>query len=375
MTRLSASLRPLAAGLALATAGFGATSALACPDYTLNGAPVRYSAADLSRPQAIDVIAGGDVDLATCNGGTHGYVITQPDFDLTFTDNDAGRDLTLRVEGTCDTVLLLNDATGQWHFSDDEDGTLNPAILVPNAPAGAYDIWVGTFGPSTCPAQLILSTAGTDDAPRPDAAPAAPDNLTQYRDRVGETLTFTLTGSASGSVWGTDVYTDDSSLAAAAVHAGVLMPGQTGQVAVTILPGQQTYGGSPRNGIASSNYGAWSGSFAFPDAVPADPGNLTAYRNQAGATLTFLVTGSTGGSVWGSGVYTDDSSLATAAVHAGVLTPGETAAVQVTLLPGQQSYDGSEANGIRTSNYGAWNGSFSFPAAPAASAPAAPAGK
>ena len=35
-------------------------------------------------------------------------------------------------------------------------------------------------------------------------------------------------GATSGTVWGTHTYTDDSSLAAAAVHAGVLEPGQAG---------------------------------------------------------------------------------------------------------------------------------------------------
>ncbi|PTW97677.1 LCCL domain-containing protein [Pararhodobacter aggregans] len=380
MTLSSLSLRPLAFGLVTLSAGFGASAALACPDWSLTGTPISYSAQDLGRPQAVGVIAGGNVDLAGCPMPGHGYVITQPDFDFSFTDNSARQDLTLRVEATCDTVLLINDATGTWHFSDDEGGNFNPAITLPGAPAGAYDIWVGTFGQSTCEAQLILSAgSGGGGAGTAPGYPPAPGNMTTYRGQVGQTLTFTVTGATSGSVWGSGVYTDDSSVAAAAVHAGVIRPGETAPVEVTVLPGQQSYNGSTQNGVQSSNYGSWSGSYSFPAAAPAamaDPGNLTSYRDRVGQTLTFLLTGSTSGSVWGSGPYTDDSSLATAAVHAGVLQPGQSGPVEVTILPGEQSYSGSAQNGVQSSNYGTWQGSYSFPAAPAVSAPAQPsAGK
>src|SRR6185369_1403563 len=67
----------------------------------------------------------------------------------------------------------------------------------------------------------------------------------------------------------------------------------------------------------------------------ADPGTLKNFRGQLGKTLLFEVTGAANGSVWGSGVYTDDSTLATAAVHAGVLKVGEKGAVKVTILAGQ----------------------------------------
>ena len=44
-------------------------------------------------------------------------------------------------------------------------------------------------------------------------------------------------------MWGTDVYTADASLAAAAVHAGVLKVGQTGIVKVTTIPQQPSFEG------------------------------------------------------------------------------------------------------------------------------------
>ena len=263
-------LTPIAFGATALIAGLAATTAAACPDWTLSGAPISYSSEQLWAPQSVDVVAGGNVNLTNCPMPGHGYVITQPDFDLTFTDNEARRDLEIRVQAPCDTVLLVNDAQGNWHFSDDEGGNLNPLLRLTAAPAGAYDIWVGTFDTQTCPATLTFETFGTP--PGAAAAPVAPGNLTHYRGQIGQTLSFTVTGSSGGSVWGSGVYTDDSSVAAAAVHAGVQQAGQTGVVEVTILPGHASYQGSAANGVTSSNYGSWSGSFSFPAApAPAAP--------------------------------------------------------------------------------------------------------
>ena len=74
------------------------------------------------------------------------------------------------------------------------------------------------------------------------------------------TFTAEVVGS-DGTVWGTDVYTDDSSIAAAAVHAGLVKVGERGLVKVTLLPGQEKYAGSERNGLTSGSYDTWGGSF------------------------------------------------------------------------------------------------------------------
>ncbi len=95
---------------------------------------------------------------------------------------------------------------------------------------------------------------------------AAPVNLVGYRNKVGQVFEFNVTGATAGAVWGTDVYTDDSSVAAAAVHAGVLRAGETKSVAITILPGQSSYAASARNGVSSAAWGAWSGSYSFAGA-------------------------------------------------------------------------------------------------------------
>ena len=98
---------------------------------------------------------------------------------------------------------------------------------------------------------------------------AAPTNLVGYRGNNYQNYTFTLTGSTSGSLWGTTIYTDDSNVAVAAVHAGFVTAGQISIVTVIILPGQSSYTSTTQHGITSSSYGSWSGSYSFLSAVAA----------------------------------------------------------------------------------------------------------
>ncbi len=70
------------------------------------------------------------------------------------------------------------------------------------------------------------------------------------------------TNSNSASIWGTDIYTDDSAICIAAIHAGVLTA-EGGVVKVIRLDGQSSYLGTERNGISTSNYGSWGASFSL----------------------------------------------------------------------------------------------------------------
>ena len=202
--------------------------------------------------------------------------------------------------------------------------------------------------------------AGLGGAVLPD-----PGNVADFRDRVGQSLMFDVTGSTTGTIWGDGVYTDDSPVATVAVHAGVLRDGERGVVAVTIRPGRDRYPGGMRNGVASQAYGGFGGSYevkktnvaaAGPrlDAAPA----FSSLRGKAGEVLYISLTGSTAGVVWGSDVYTDDSALPAAAVHAGVLKDGESGVVRITIAPADDVYTGSIRNGVETQNYGEWGGSF-----------------
>lgn len=78
--------------------------------------------------------------------------------------------------------------------------------------------------------------------------------------------TYTVTLPAGGTaydIWGTDIYTDDSSIGTAAVHKGLITFAAGGTVKIRILPGQDSYMGSTAYGVTSLDYGSWDGSFEF----------------------------------------------------------------------------------------------------------------
>ncbi|MCP3139410.1 hypothetical protein LXT23_19010 [Pyxidicoccus sp. QH1ED-7-1] len=167
---------------------------------------------------------------------------------------------------------------------------------------------------------------------------------------------------SGGSVWGTDFYTDDSTVCAAAVHAGVI-PATGGTVTLFIQPGQSSYSGTTRNGFTTSSYGAWGGSFSFSGQAQPAPIcstiNFMSYRGQSGKQTRCNCPAGFGGAVWGTDLYTDDSDVCAAAQHAGVI-PATGGQVVVTTQPAQGSYTGSTRNGISTYSYGYWGGSFSI---------------
>ena len=263
--------------------GLGASqaSAQACPSFQQSGSAASVDANSLWSPRDFSVTAGGNIDLGLCGSVPgHGFIVQSPDFTIGYNNLNMGRDLEIRVNGSCDTVLLVNDANGQWHFSDDENGTFNPSMRLPNAPSGSYDIWVGTFSQGNCGATMSMETFGGGAVPPPPPPPPPPvmgnfpppfartvfpdpGNLTAWRGRTGQIVSFAVTPANNGTVWGTDIYTDDSSLAMAAVHAGLLLPGQTGIVTVVIRPGQNSYPGTARNGVQTQNFANWGGSFSF----------------------------------------------------------------------------------------------------------------
>lgn len=96
-------------------------------------------------------------------------------------------------------------------------------------------------------------------------------NAKEWRGQNGMQVTLRLPGNGgSHTVWGTDVYTDDSSIGTAAVHAGIIDFETGGIVTIEIRPGQESYEGSSRNGVTTEEYGSYAGSFVFITEEPDD---------------------------------------------------------------------------------------------------------
>ncbi len=86
----------------------------------------------------------------------------------------------------------------------------------------------------------------------------APANMLDLCDPVGATYYFRVTGEAAGPLWGTDVYTGDSALSVAAVHAGLVKVGESAVLKVIVEKPLARYAGSTRNGVTSHDFGPFA---------------------------------------------------------------------------------------------------------------------
>jgi hypothetical protein len=89
-------------------------------------------------------------------------------------------------------------------------------------------------------------------------------NAADYNGSPGVMVQYECPGNGSpGSVWGSDIYTTDSSVCTAAVHVGQITLEEGGTVVIVIKEGMSEYYGSERNGITSGDWGSYEDSFAF----------------------------------------------------------------------------------------------------------------
>ena len=122
-----------------------------------------------------------------------------------------------------------------------------------------------------CVVALDLAAAGAERPPlRPNAAAATEiDGQTSpldldLRGMNGARYAFRCPpgNHAANHVVGSGPYTDNSSICAAAVHAGAIDAEAGGDVTIEIRPGETHYAASERNHIRSAAFDrAWSGSF------------------------------------------------------------------------------------------------------------------
>ena len=88
-------------------------------------------------------------------------------------------------------------------------------------------------------------------------------NCMDKRGKIGEYYTYKIIGSTEGTVWGDGIYTDDSNIAKAAVLEGKCKIGENREVCIKIIEGKSSYGSCTKNGISTSSYGSWDGSYIF----------------------------------------------------------------------------------------------------------------
>ncbi len=128
---------------------------------------------------------------------------------------------------------------------------------------------------SALAATLVVTAASGGSLPGRSLLPAGGGTVGQggsgwnadarhLRGRNGQRFSYGCpAGGGARTVWGSDLYTDDSSVCTAAVHAGRITLASGGTVTIEIRPGQSSYSASTRNGITTRSYGSWPGSFVI----------------------------------------------------------------------------------------------------------------
>jgi hypothetical protein len=140
------------------------------------------------------------------------------------------------------------------------------------------------------------------------------------------------------TVFGTETYTSDSPVCAAAMHVGAISD-RGGEATVMVEAGRPAYRGSKRNGVSSRDWGSYRGSFRFvgvqsPPPAPevargpvvieagcsfdanqirGEPGSVYRVSCPAGCSANRSA-------VWGSNPFRGDSPICVASIHAGLTT-------------------------------------------------------
>ncbi|SFR41776.1 hypothetical protein SAMN04488005_1690 [Yoonia tamlensis] len=148
---------------AAAMLGF-ASAAVACPNFNATpAASYQATGQQLYQERTFDVIAGGENYIWNCSNvrpGTDtgaGYFTTAPDF--SFQVSGMGRyQLVISMISECDSALLINTSSANWYYDDDDNGNLDPRIVLTRPADGRIDIWAGTYDGEYCNARLSMET-------------------------------------------------------------------------------------------------------------------------------------------------------------------------------------------------------------------------
>jgi hypothetical protein len=135
-----------------------------------------------------------------------------------------------------------------------------------------------TTVPASTTTEAAVATTTTVPAPTTTVAPTTTQTLDEanrpawqltasdHRGEVDTQYDYECPGPGFlNSVWGTDIYTDDSSVCSAAVHAGLITFEVGGNVTIEMRAGETSYAGSESNGVTSGEWGQWHSSYVFVD--------------------------------------------------------------------------------------------------------------
>jgi hypothetical protein len=228
---------------------------------------------------------------------------------------------------------------------------------------------LGFMGKTSTATRQSASAAASASQPTPTTVPptiAWQETAEIHRFDIGDVFRYSCpAGGTPAAIFGLGVYADTSSVCSAAVHWGELTLSGGGTVTIMMQAGAPSYTPAEANGVTSAGLtNAIGASFVFvqenEQSGPWSRGAVV-YRRFIGKTFDYeCPPNGTPSLIWGSGRYTDDSSVCTAAVHSGLITFDRGGTVTIKIRRGIRGYVGSVQNHVVSSSWAVSSGSFVF---------------
>lgn len=344
-------------------------------------------------PHSMTILAGGDIDASDALGvdarghACLGAIANAPDYRLKYTAD--GFPLIFSVMSDDDTTLVINAPDGTWYCDDDGAGFPDPMVAFDAPLSGQYDIWIGTFSGGFSEATLYISElfeldpgdVVTNEQATEAAAILAPPAIFaaedySWRPMSQQTCLDVSTSAVRAAVdsfglilevfteaWFVEAEAADPNIAIACLAEGE-NNGLVDPTASTVLVVISVYSTDRELAIAIRDFlEDWLNVESSDN--PGDVSWITAALHIAaelGSRHSFTCPAAVDPpsfGIWGTDIYTDDSSICLAAVHAGLIS-FDGGPVTIELLAGQESYAGSERNGVTSLSYSSWDRSFRF---------------
>ena len=168
----------------------------------------------------------------------------------------SGREFDLDVSGSTTIRELNNLLSSKYHVTSKLQFLFNGEHMRDDESLNYYDVEDG---------DMIYMNEKIIAGGPPFANETYSSNINciDKRGKIGEYYCYKIIGSTEGTVWGDGVYTDDSNIAKAAVLEGICKIGENKDVCIKIIEGKSSYGSCTKNGISTSSYGSWDGSYIF----------------------------------------------------------------------------------------------------------------
>jgi len=115
----------------------------------------------------VDLLAGGYENAAQLGGDCQGFVASNPDFQMTWTEQNGP--ITLRSESDAPTVMVMYGPDQEWICAAGGPGGRAPLLELNGATEGSYRIWIGTVLETDTAPDSVLVIEPLDMSARPIA--------------------------------------------------------------------------------------------------------------------------------------------------------------------------------------------------------------